>query len=305
LQKESPPPLPRPEGTTTQHLYGTFIVTIGVLVLSFDALLIRLAHTNSWNVAFWRGAFMVVSLGLLLAVRQPASAVANFNANQRVSIISACLTSLGSLLFVLSVNHTRVANTVVILSVSPLFAALFTHLFLHEVVSLRTWAAIGVTLVGVAIVVSGSLESTNWLGDLFALLAACNLGGNFTLLRRYPQPSRIVIIGLSGIFIALIALPFAAPLGLSWQSYGVLAVMGLLQIPLALILIAVGTRYLPAPEVSLLLLVETVLGPIWVWLALGEQPAVTTFVGGVLIIATLAVHSWLGLQEIPTKPGFR
>jgi drug/metabolite transporter (DMT)-like permease len=154
-------------------------------------------------------------------------------------------------------------------------------------------------------VFSGSLASTNWLGDLFALLAACNLGGNFTLLRRYPRPSRVVIIGLSGIVIALIALPFAAPLSLSWQSYGVLAVMGLLQMPVALILIAVGTRYLPAPEVSLLLLVETVLGPIWVWLALNEKPAIMTFVGGILIVATLAVHSWLSLQENQAKFGFR
>ena len=305
MQKNSLPFSPRTEGIAAQHRHGTCIVTIGVLVLSFDALLIRLAQTDSWNVAFWRGAFMVLSLGLLLAVRHRHNTFVNSSDSKRIIIISAFLTGLGSLLFVLSVNYTQVANTVVILSISPLFAALFTRLFLREVVSLRTWLAIVVTLVGIAIVFSGSLESTNWLGDLFALLAACNLGGNFTLLRRYPQPSRVAIIGLSGIFIALIALPFAAPLSLSWQSYGVLAVMGLLQMPLALILIAVGTRYLPAPEVSLLLLVETALGPIWVWLALGEKPAITTFVGGIVIVATLAVHFWLSLQESQAKPKFR
>jgi drug/metabolite transporter (DMT)-like permease len=95
---------------------------------------------------------------------------------------------------------------------------------------------------------------------------------------------------------ALVAFPMAQPFGLPWQSYAVLAVMGMVQMPVALVLMAVGTRYLPAPEVSLYLLVEAVLAPVWVWLAVGEAPPWATFLGGAVIIATLAIHSWLSLM---------
>jgi len=287
--------------SANQHLRGMLIVGVGVLAISFDAVLIRLAQTDGWNIAFWRGALIAFSLGLFLTFRHGWQLATAFREGRWTAFISAILFGITSLLFVLSIMHTRAANTVVILSAAPLFAALFTRLFLGEVVRLHTWAAIIVAVGGVVIVFYGSLGGDGLLGDVFAITAAGILGGNLTLLRHHRTIPRIPLVCVSGAVTALIALPFAEPLSLAPQSYWVLAVMGLVQMPTAMVLMAVGTRYLPAPEVSLFLLVEAVLGPAWVWVAVGEEPPGATFVGGFVIIATLTVHSWLGLRSMRWK----
>lgn len=281
---------------TDEHLRGILIVTTGILVLSFDALLIRLAQTGSWNVVFWRGAFIALSLALFLAFREGRRFIEAFRAGGWMAFVSAVLFSLTGLLFVFSVMQTKVANTVVIVSAAPLFAALFTRLFLAEAVRFRTWAAIVATFAGVVVVFYGSIGAGGLLGDVLALITAIILGANVTVLRRHPELRRIPLVCLSGVITALIALPFAEPLGLTWESYGILAIMGLVQMPVAMVLMAVGTRYLSAPEVSLFLLLEAVFGPIWVWLAVGEEPPEATFLGGGIVIAALVVHSWLGLS---------
>ena len=164
--------LPADEGGS-QHLHGILIVGAGVLVLSFDAVLIRLAHTDGWTVAFWRGAFMFVSLGGLLAVRGGWGATfASIRAGGTLALISIIGFGTTSLLFVLSIMLTKAANTVVIVSAAPLFAALFTRVFLSEVVDLRTWLAILASVAGVVAVFYGSLGGGSLAGDLCALATA-------------------------------------------------------------------------------------------------------------------------------------
>lgn len=279
------------------HLRGMLIVAAGVALISFDALLVRLAAADGWTVGFWRGLFVALSLGAYLLLRDPRAAVATFRAGGFVALVATVQLGVGSLLFVLSVMHTTAANTVVILSAAPLFAALFTWLFLGERVRPRTWLAIVVAMAGVVVVFHGSLTGGGLAGDLIALAAAANMGANLTLLRRHPGLARIPLVAASGLVTALLALPLAQPLSLSPDGFLAVAVMGLLQMPASLVMIAVATRYLPAPEVSLFLLIEAVLGPLWVWLGVGEEPPAATFLGGGLILATLALHSWLGLRE--------
>lgn len=283
-------------GRISEHLRGVVIVAVGVFVISFDAVLVRLARTDGWNVAFWRGGFMVLSLGLFLLLRDRWGWLQMFRGP--VPYVAAVLIGTTGLLFVLSVMHTRAANTVVILSAAPLFAALFTRLFLAEAVRLRTWLAILAAIGGVMVVFAGSFGGGSLRGDLYALIAAATLGANLTLLRRHRELGRVPIVWASGIVTALAALPFAEPFGLTGASYGVLAVMGLVQMPTAMVMMSVGTRYLPAPEVSLFLLLEAVLAPVWVWLAVGEEPPAATFLGAAVIVATLALHSWLGLRTV-------
>ncbi|MFP3927540.1 MAG: DMT family transporter [Desulfobacteraceae bacterium] len=287
----------------TERKKGVAVVSAGVLVISVDALLVRLAHTDSWNVVFWRGLFIFISLGLLLGIRSGRHLLSVFMRGGWAAFFSSVLFGLGGTLFVSSVMYTRVANTVVIISSAPLFAALFTRLFLKEAVPLRTWSAIGVGIGGVVLVFSGSLGGGGLPGDVIAVLAACNVGANFTLLRRRGDLDRMPLVCAGGLVMAMIALPFAQPWGLAPESYIALGTMGLLQMPLALFLIAQSTRFLPSPEVSLFLLVETVLSPIWVWLVLGEEPPGLTLVGAAMIVPTLVVHSWMGMRHrAPVAP---
>lgn len=266
--------------------------------MSADALLVRVALAESWNIVFWRGLFMFSSLAGVLLARHGRHAVIAVFRGGWAALFSSILFGTGGTLFVTSVMLTSVANTVVILSSAPLFAAVFTWVFLKERVPSRTVIAICIGIAGVFLVFSGSLGGGALLGDLTAVLAACNVGANFTILRRYRSLERLPLICIGGLIMASIAFPFADPFSLEAKSYLVLGVMGLIQMPFSLIMIAKSTRYLPAPEVSLFILVETVLAPVWVWFFLGEQPPSRTLLGAALIIPVLVVHSWLGIKEV-------
>ncbi|MDZ7760400.1 MAG: DMT family transporter [Desulfovermiculus sp.] len=281
-----------------QRKIGLMIVVAGVTAISFDALLIRLAETTSWTIIFWRGLFTFVSLSLVLGWTKGKASFAPFAQTSKVAWASAFLFGTGGMFFVSSVMFTSVANTVVIISSAPLFAAMFTRILGIELIPWRTWMAIALALCGVFLVFAGSLGQGSLLGDFIAVLAACNAGGNLTMLRRHPQLSRMPLVCVGGLIMAVLVLPLADPFQVSPWGFFYLAVMGLVQMPLALFLIAQSTRYLPSPEVSLFLIVETVFAPIWVWFVLGEVPPGMTFVGGGLIVLTLVVHSWMGMREI-------
>ena len=277
---------------------GILIASAGVLVLSFDALLIRLAATSEWNVVFWRGWLMMLSITcVILASRRPVAWPQGMRRWCAAAAISV-LYGFTATLFVYSVSHTHVANTVVILASAPLFAALFSWLLLRERIARRTLVAIAVAIAGVVFIFVDALGALRWRGDLAALVLAVTMGGALTLLRRFPELPRLPLIAASGAVAGLIALPLAQPLSLTPESYFWLAVMGLVQIPLATGLVMTATRHLPSPEVGLFLLIETVLGPLWVWLVIGEAVPRNTLLGGVLIIGTIALNSWLALRAV-------
>ena len=278
------------------HRRGMALAASGVFVLSFDALLVRLAAADAWDVVFWRAWLICLSLAVVQLLRRRPWLPPGRSA-RRVGLAAAVLLGIDMALFVLSVSQTRVANTVVILAASPLFAGIFTWLFLGERVRPRTWAAIAVAAVGIGAVFGGSMDLGLWRGDLLALLLALFMGAVLTLLRAQPDLERIPLVCLSGLIGGLLAWPLADPFSLGAPSYTVLALMGLVQMPLALVLIATATRYLPSPEVSLFMLIESVLGPLWVWALLGEEPPPATFLGGLAVLGAVAVHSWLALAE--------
>ena len=284
--------------TTSREEYrtGAVLATAGVMVVSFDALLVRLCATDGWSVSFWRGLFMAAAIGVALLAQARRRAPLSLLKSFRPLVIAGLLMACSSISLVLAFTLTATANAVVILSASPLFSALFSWVWLRERCPPRTLIAIAVTMTGVLVVVSGSLGGGHVLGDGLALLATAIIGAHLTVLRRYPEVNRQAAVGLGGILMAVLAFPFADPLGLSWQSYMFLLVMGLLQMPLAMVLLTAGTRFLTAAEVSLFILGETFLAPIWVWFVFAESPSGATFVGGAIIVLTLAINSWLGLR---------
>ena len=278
---------------SSQKLRGVLLVASGVLVISFDALLVRLAGVDGWNVSFWRGTFMALAMlplcwhGALKKGRQQL---------HRGLWPAALLMAISTLALILSFTLTKAANAVVILSASPLFAAVFSQVFLGERCPLKTWLAILSCSGGVAWVMSGSLGSGNLVGDLLAVVSALCIGGYFTVYRGNPQLSPPAVIIRAGLLLAMVTLVPATPFALPSASYGWLLISGLVQMPVASLLMAASTRYLPAAEVSLFLLLETVLAPIWVWWALDELPPSATLAGGVLILLTLALHTVVELR---------
>jgi len=274
-----------------KRLRGITIVTAGVLIISFDALLVRLAAVDGWTVGFWRGLFMALAM---FPFGWRRSAGMEDRPNHKVELFTGATLALASLSLILAFTMTPAANAVVILSSAPLFAAISSQIFLSEKCPLRTWFAIFVCIGGIIWVMSGSLGNSNYIGDIIALFGALLVGVYLTMLRRYPNISRVRVVIFGGLIMALICFPLATPLHLPWFTYFWLIISGLIQMPLANLMLAIGPRYLPAAEVSLFLLLETVMAPVWVWLILGEVPPAKTFTGGGVILLTLILHSLAG-----------
>jgi drug/metabolite transporter (DMT)-like permease len=286
-----------------EHTRGLWMTFAAVLILSPDALLVRLIQCDVWSLLFWRCLLTGGMMTLFLAVRYRRRFWQSFRAIGRVGIVSALVLTCGSLLFVCSLKQTTAANTLIILAATPLFSSLLSRIFLHDRIALRTWLAILTCFGGILLIFSGSLRSGLLLGDLLALGAATMWAGNLVILRHAKAVNMIPASVLGNLLvIPLVLLLGARPMAVSSEDLGFLLLLGGLVLPVSFALITLGPRYLSAPEVSLILLTETVLGPIWVWLALGEIPLSTTFVAGLLIVGALLVHTLFTLKEQQNNP---
>jgi drug/metabolite transporter (DMT)-like permease len=200
--------------------------------------------------------------------------------------------AMGTVSFIVAITHTSVANTLIILSTTPLFAAFIGWVFLREPIPVRTWCAILLVGIGIFVISSDSdNQASSLFGDLAAMSGAFFLATGFTVVRRFPAISIFPVISTSGLLTALMVLPLAQPFSVTQSDMGYLLIMGIYMLPVATALMYLGPKYIPAPEVGLMLLLESILGPIWVWLALGEQPGIRTFIGGAIILSTLAINT--------------
>jgi len=292
------------DGLPTQAK-GLMIVVLGVLALTPDTLLIRLIAVDHWTLLVWRGLLQALGLSVLVACFHGRDTLACFRAVGLAGYSAAFLFALGTVLFVVALSYTSVANTLIIVASAPFFAALASRVFLGERIASRTWIAIVVALGGIVLLAFESVGTGALWGDLAALGVAVAMGGNFTVVRHARAVNMIPAMALSGLIVALVATPIApAAVLLDDAQLAFMLAMGLFVVPVSFALITLGPRYLPAAEVSLLMLLETVLGPLWVWLAIGEAPGNMAFLGGSIVVATLAAHSAFALRSEPApQPG--
>jgi len=281
----------------TPHLRGLLLAVAGVVALSPDGLLLRLIEADRWTLVFWRGLLMALALVVFLLVRHRAAVGLHVRAVGRHGLLAGALHAASTVFFVSSITLTTVANTLVIVSAAPLFGAILSYFFLRERLPLRTWVAILATVLGILVIFSGSLGGGTLVGDLCAVGTAVCMAGNLVVIRHARAVNMLPAVVFSGIFTTIGVAPLASPLALGPSDALYLGILGLVVLPVSFGLITLAPRYIPAPEVSLILLLEAILGPLWVWLAIGEVPDTETFVGGGLVLATLASHFYLSLRR--------
>lgn len=269
------------------------MTAVGPLIISPDALLVKLIGMPDSQALLWRGLLTALGMLAIVGLRKGR---ATWQAMYRCGWVGAgvaVLFGLSNIGFVLGNHYTKGGNVLMILAGTPLFAALMSRVFLHEQLPWRTWLAIGLCLLGTSLIVFDDAGPGSWRGNAYALLAALSMAGNFTLCRTRPGIDMSPMLVLSGLVVVGIALPlgmaeggFALP---SMEQAGWLALLCLILLPLGFTLIQRGPLYLPAAEVSLLMLLETVFGTLWVWWVLNEQPSMLAFIGGALVLGTLLV----------------
>src|SRR5438270_397500 len=201
-----------------------------------------------------------------------------------VVVAAACM-ALASTCFILSLAHTSVANTLLLMSTGPYVTALLGWLLLRERVAPRTWLTMGVALAGAVVMVSSSYGRGAMVGDLLAVVMATSFAVATVVVRRHPDIQMAPAAALATALTALVALPLATPLETAPRDLALLAFFGVGQFGAGFLLFMAGARLIPAAESSLIGMLETVLGPLWVWLVLSERPGAASLAGGALILA--------------------
>ena len=281
----------------SDHAKGLVITATGVMILTPDALLLKLIEAEPWTILVWRGLGFFVVIGLLSIVRHGGRLWQVVRATGAIGLAITVLHSAGQFLFVFSIHHTTAANTLVIIAAAPLAAALLAQLILGERTARRTLIAGGVALAAVALTVQGGIQVGGLWGDLAAVGVMLNLALVFVLLRKAKGRDMLPALAWGGLLTCGIALAFAPTVVVAGADRLLLPLLVLVVVPVSFILISTGPRYIPAPEVGLLMLLETIFGPLWVWLVLAETPATASLIGGAVIVLTLATNAWLGLLE--------
>jgi len=273
------------------HLKGLLISFFGILILTPDAVLVKLADADSWTVLFWRGIFFASGIIVILLITYRSKAVNELINIGKEGLIIGLSTGLGGISFILAIHYTSIAKTLVIISISPIMVAIISFIFLKERPSLFTWIAMIIIFFGIYIIMSRDTSGVNLLGNLFALLSVVIGGFSFTLLRKYNNVNMVPAMAVNGIVIAIIGFFVSDSLVLSNQSLLYIFSSGVV-LAISFSLITIAPRYIPASEVAMFFPLGTVLGTLLAWIVLKEQPSSNALIGGSIVIITLFAHAW-------------
>ena len=273
------------------HLKGLLIAFFGIVILTPDAVLVRLADSNSWTVLFWRGIFFAAGIIVILLITYRSKAVNELINIGKGGVLIGLLTALGGTSFILAIHYTSIAKTLVIISISPIMVAIVSLIMLKEKPALYTWLSMIIVFIGIYIVMAGDKSGMNLMGNLFALTSVIVGGFSFTLLRKYKNVNMVPAMAVNGIAIALIGFVFADSLVLSSQSMLYILASGIV-LAVSFSLITIAPQYIPAPEVAMFFPLGTVLGTLIAWIVVKEQPPSNALIGGSIVIVTLFCHAW-------------
>tara|TARA_Y100000590_G_scaffold21433_1_gene24893 strand:- start:1170 stop:2033 length:864 start_codon:yes stop_codon:yes gene_type:complete len=277
---------------------GTLLAFVGIMFITPDSLLIRLANVDSWGLIFYRGfiPFFVVFTGLLIIHRGKIFNSLIDNGWHGVGYI--CTFIVTNILFVHSIENTTVANTLIMVSLAPMLSAVVSFIFLKEVPDKKTWAAIIITTLAVIYIFIDSFEKGDVKGNLYGFVCALGLAAGAVIIRSGKKSANLIPSAMTAkLIIALIALFFVDELTIKGNDYLIIPAMCIFCVAIPFVLITLAPRYITAAEVNLFFLLEVVLGPLWVWFVIKEQPSLETLIGGIVIISTIAIHSFLALKK--------
>jgi len=277
---------------------GTLLAFTAIMFITPDSLLIRLSNVESWNLIFYRGfiPFVVVFIGLLIIKRSKFFYSIIENGWHGIGYI--CTFIVTNILFVVSIENTSVANTLIMVSLAPMLSALVSFIFLKEYPNKKTWVAITITTLAVIYIFIDSFEKGDVKGNVYGFICALGLAAGAVIIRAGKKNANLIPSAMTAkLIIALIALFFVDDLNIEGNDFLFIPAMCIFCVAIPFVLITLAPRYITAAEVNLFFLLETVLGPFWVWLVIKEQPSVETIIGGVVIILTIATHSFLTLKK--------
>lgn len=289
--------------TPEEHLRGILLVGASSVLASTGGLIVRsLESADPWTTVFWRSAAATLCLLVWLFVRHGRTVPGLFRRMGLPGLLVGLCFACASIGFVVALSLTSVAQTLTIMSSSPLIAAILGRVFLGERLSAVGYVAIVGVMGGIGLMMSADLTQSHSLGGaVVALLVAISLAVAIVTTRRHPHIRMTPAVCTGTAMAFLVSAPLASPLSVNPHDFGLLMLFGAGQLSFVLILFVAGARLIPASQSALLGMLEPILGPVWVWLFLGEQPLATTVIGGGVVIASVLASTLASLRPAPVR----
>jgi len=276
---------------TNTHLKAILITSLGVLLMSLESLLIKLTSITALTFSFYVGIFMFFSINTILLAQKRQKVLSIYKNDIKPILICGFLFGTSNLFFISAIKTTTVANTVMIFASAPLFSALFAYLIYRQKSKKNIFVASFFIFIGLFIIFSSQLGSGDFIGNIYALICVNLFALSFVILSQYKNANRLAITAGAGLFIVLLSFSLVDSFEIDTNTLYILMLAGIIVSPISRVLMGIGTKNLPASEVSLLMIIETIMAPIWVWLVLKEVPSDSTFIGGSIILLTLFFNS--------------
>ena len=281
----------------TDQQKGSLMAFVAVMFITPDSLFIRLSNVDTWGLVFYRGIipFFTVFLGMLLIYKLNFFKILFTSGYHGLIYIGTF--SLTNITFVVSIQNTNVANTLVMIATAPMLSAILGAIFLKEPPDKKTWISIIVTFLAIIYIFFDSIKLGNFYGDILGFVTALGLAVGAVTIRSAKTKNLVPAAVVGKLFVATFALFFIESFALIDRDLFIIPLMCILCVAIPFVLVTIAPRFIQAAEVNLFFLLETIIGPIWVWLIIKEQPSIETLQGGVIIIATIAIHSFLKLRN--------
>ena len=281
----------------TDQQKGSLLAFVAVMFITPDSLFIRLSNVDTWGLVFYRGIipFMTVLIGMLIIYKLNFFKIL-FTSGYH-GIFYVITFSVTNITFVVSIQNTNVANTLVMIATAPMLSAILGAIFLKEPPDKKTWTSIIITFLAIIYIFYDSLKLGNFYGDILGFVTAIGLAVGAVIIRSAKNKNLVPAAVVGKLFVATFALLFIESFALVGKDLLIVLLMCILCVAIPFVLVTIAPRFIPAAEVNLFFLLETIIGPIWVWLIIKEQPSLETLQGGLIIITTIAIHSYLKLKN--------
>ena len=281
----------------TDQQKGSLLAFIAVMFITPDSLFIRLSSIDTWGLVFYRGIIPFFTVFIIMIIIYKLNFFKILFSSGYHGVIYVITFSITNITFVVSIQNTNVANTLVMIATAPMISAILSGFFLKEQPDKKTWISILITFLAILFIFYDSLGVGNFYGDILAFITAIGLAVGAVTIRSAKSKNLVPAAVIGKLFVATFALFFIESFKLVEKDLIIVPLMCILCVAIPFVLVTIAPRFIPAAEVNLFFLLETIIDPIWVWFVIKEQPSIETLIGGIIIISTIAIHSYLKLRK--------
>ena len=284
-------------------LPGPLLVFLGACSLSFGGLIVKsFEGATLWQILFWRSLFFIFVVSIFLLLTYKTKVLGSFKKSGIPGLIGGIILSSGFCGYVFAMYNTTVANTNFIIQTQILFLAIFGYIFLKEKISKVTLFSIILAVLGIILMVGSSLSAGEMIGNLAAFIMPISFAILILIIRKYPHVDMIPLQLIAGVVAMSVGYFIAGKINISFHDIFLGFLAGFFQLGFGFILITIGARSTPSAIVGIIMITEAVLGPLWAWMFVNENPPLSVLIGGSIIIFAVLLQFMFLKKKDSSQP---